>query len=92
MRAYELQQHDVISYKPPQTHKQKYKIGKYISVYELVEATSGSPSLRLERDKSEDKMLRINGIKYVKFPWWKFWKKRKYVAKYYLEVMWETDE
>ena len=61
---------------------------KYISVYELVEATSGSPALRLERDKNEDKMLRVNGIKYVKFPWWKFWKKRKYVAKYYLEVMW----
>lgn len=88
MRAYELQQHDVISYKPPQPHKQKYKIGKYISVYELVKTTSGSPALRLERDKNEDKMLRVNGIKYVKFPWWKFWKKRKYVAKYYLEVMW----
>jgi hypothetical protein len=88
MRTYELQQHDVISYKPPQPHKQKYKIGKYISVYELVKTTSGSPALRLERDKNEDKMLRVNGIKYVKFPWWKFWKKRKYVAKYYLEVMW----
>ena len=48
MSVYELQQHDVISYKPPQPHKQKYKIGKYISVYELVEATSGSPALRLE--------------------------------------------
>lgn len=88
MTAYELRQHDVISYKPPQPHKQKYKVGKYISVNELVEVTSGSPVLRLERDKNEDKMLRVNEIKYVKFPWWKFWKKRKYVAKYYLEVMW----
>ena len=47
----------------------------------------GSPALRLERDKNEDKMFRVIEIKYAKFPWWKFWKKRKYVTEYYLEVM-----
>lgn len=26
MRAYELRQHDVISYYPPQPHKQEYKL------------------------------------------------------------------
>lgn len=87
MVAYELQQHDVISYKPPQPHKQKYKIRNYISVYELDEAIFGSHALRLERDKNKDKMLRVIEIKYVKFSWWKFWKKRKYVTEYYLEVM-----
>lgn len=39
------------------------------------------------RDKNEDKMLRVIEIEYVKFPWWKFWKKRKYVEEYHLEVM-----
>lgn len=89
MRAHELQQHDVISYRPPQPHKQKYKIGEHISISvdELAEAIFGSPALKLERDKNEDKTLIVIEIKYVKFPWWKFWKKRKYVAEYYLEVM-----
>ena len=87
MSIYELQQHDVISCRPPQPHKQKYKIGKHISVDELAEVIYGSPVLRLGRDKNEDKMLRVIEIKYVKFPWWKFWKRRKYVAWYYLEVM-----
>ena len=88
MRAYELQQHDVISYKPPQPHKQKYKIGKYISVDELDEAMFGSSTLKLERDKNEDKMFRVVEIKYVKFPWRKFWKRRKFVTEYHFEVMW----
>lgn len=90
MRAYELQQHDVISYKPPQPHKRKYKIGKHISIDELNETMFGSPALRLERDKNEDKMLRVIEIKYVKFPWWKFWKRRKFVTEYHFEVMWEN--
>ena len=47
----------------------------------------GSPALMLDRDKNEDKMLRVTEIKYVKFPWWKFWKRRKYVEKYHLEVI-----
>ena len=47
----------------------------------------GSPALRLDRDKNEDKMLRVIEIEYVKFPWWKFLKKRKYVEEYHLEVM-----
>lgn len=90
MRGYELQQHDVISYKPSQPHKQKYKIGKYISVDELNEAIFSSHALRVERDKNKDKTFRVIEIKYVKFPWWKFWKKRKYVTEYYLEVMCEN--
>ena len=32
-------------------------------------------------------MLRAIEIEYVKFPWWKFWKRRKYVEEYHLEVM-----
>lgn len=87
MAVYELRQHDIISCRPPQPHKQKYKIGKYISVDELAEVMFDSPALRLARDKNRDKMLRVIEIKYVKFPWWKFWKRRKYVAAYYLEIM-----
>lgn len=87
MRAYELQQHDVISYYPPHPHKQEYKLGEHISINELAEAMFGSPTLRLDRDKNEDKMLRVIEIKYVKFSWWKFWKRRKYVEEYHLEVM-----
>lgn len=83
MAVYELRQHDIISYRPPQPHKQKYKIGKYISVDELTEVMFGSPAL----GKNRDKMFRVIKIKYVKFPWWKFWKRRKYVAAYYLEMM-----
>lgn len=87
MRAYELQQNDVISYYPPQPHKKKYKLGEHISIDELAEAMFDSPVLKLDRDKNEDKMLRVIKIKYVEFPWWKFWKRRKYVEGYYLEVM-----
>lgn len=87
MRAYELRQHDVISYLLPQPHKQEYKLGEYISINRLAEAMFGSPALRLDRDKNEDKMLRVIEIKYVKFPWWKFWKRRKYVEGYYLELI-----
>lgn len=75
MRAYELRQYDVISYYPPQPHKQEYKLGEHISINELAEAMFSSPALRLDRDKNEDKMLRVIEIEYVKFPWWKFWKK-----------------
>ena len=70
MMLYELQQNDVISYQPPQLHKQKYKLGEHISIDELAET-----------------MLRVIEIKYMKFPWWKFWKRRKYVEEYHLEVM-----
>ena len=87
MRAYELRQHDVISYYPPQPHKQEYKLGEHISINELAEAMFCSPALRLDRDKNEDKIFRVIEIKYVKFPWWKFWKRRKYVEEYHLEVM-----
>lgn len=83
MAVYELRQHDIISYRPPQPHKQKYKIGKYISVDELAEVMFGSPAL----GKNRDKKFRVIEIKYVKFPWWKFLKRRKYVAAYYLEMM-----
>ena len=83
MRAYELRQHDVISYYLPQPRKQEYKLGEHISINELAEAIA----LRLDRDKNENKMLRVIEIKYVKFPWWKFWKRRKYVEEYHLEVM-----
>ena len=87
MRAYELRQHDVISYYPPQPHKQEYKLAEHISIDELAEAMFGSPALRLDRDKNEDKILQVIEIKYVKFPWWKFWKRRKYVEKYHIEVI-----
>lgn len=59
MRAYELRQHDVISYYPPQPHKQEYKLGEHISINELAEAMFGSPALRLDRDKNEDKIFRV---------------------------------
>ena len=87
MRTYELRQHDVISYYPPQPHKKKYQIGEHISINELAEAMFDSPALRLDRDKNENKMLRVIKIEYVKFPWWNFWKRRKYVKEYHLEVM-----
>ena len=44
MRAYELRQHDVISYYPPQPHKQEYKLGEHISIDELAEAMFNSPA------------------------------------------------
>ena len=78
MRAYELRQHDVISYYHPQPHKQEYKLGEHISIDELAEAMFNSPALRLDKNIE---------IEYVKFPWWKFWKRRKYVEKYHLEVI-----
>ena len=87
MISYELQQNDVISYRPPQPHKQKYKLGEYIYIDELAETMFSSPTLRLDRDKNENKILRVIEIKYVNFHWWKFWKKRKYVEEYHLEVM-----
>ena len=87
MRTYELRQHDVISYYLPQPHKKKYQIGEHISINELAEAMFGSPVLRLNRDKNEDKIFQVIEIEYVKFPWWKFWKRRKYVEKYHLEVI-----
>lgn len=87
MRAYELRHHDIISYCPPQLRKQEYKLGEHISIDELNEAMFDSPALKLDRNKNENKMFRVIEIKYVKFPWWKFWKRRKYVEEYHLEVM-----
>lgn len=87
MRAYELRQHDVISYYPLQLRKQEYKLGEHVSIDELAEAMFGLPALRLDRDKNDDKMFRVIKIKYVEFSWWKFWKRRKYVEEYHLEVM-----
>ena len=87
MRAHELRQYDVISYRPPQPHKQEYKLGEHISIDKLAEAMFSSPALRLDRDKNVDKMIQVIEIKYVKFPWWKFWKRRKYIEEYHLEVM-----
>lgn len=84
---YELQQNDVISYRPQKLYKQKYKLGEHISIDELAETMFSSPALRLDRDKNENKIFRVVEIKYVKFPWWKFWKRRKYVEEYHLEVM-----
>ncbi len=59
MRAYELRQNDVISYYPPQPHKQEYKLGEHISIDELAEAMFGSPALRLDRDKNEDRCFKL---------------------------------
>ena len=87
MGAYELRQHDVISYRPPQPHKRKYKLGEYILIDELVEALFNSPALRLDKERNKDVVFRVIEINYVKFPWWKFWKRRKYVEEYQLEVM-----
>lgn len=87
MRAYELRQYDVISYRPPQPHKKKYKLGKHVSMNKLAEAIFNSPALRLDKKENEDVMFRVVEINYVKFPWWKFWKRRKYVEEYHLEVM-----
>lgn len=87
MRTYELRQHDVISYYPIQPHKQEYKLGELIFINELSEAMFDSPALRLDKNKNEDKIFRVIEIEYVKFQWWKFWKRRKYVEKYHLEVM-----
>ena len=44
MRVYELRQHDVISYYPPQPHKQEYKLGEHISINELAEIMFASPA------------------------------------------------
>ena len=57
MRAHELQQYDVISYRPPQLHKQKYKIGKHIFVDELAEAIN-----KMDDDKINEKEKIIGRI------------------------------
>lgn len=87
IRACQLHEHDVISYLPQQPHKKKYKIGQHVPIGEVAEAMFNSPALRLDKDRNIDTMFRVSGIKYVEFPWWKFWKKRRYVSVYYLEVM-----
>ena len=53
MRAYELRQHDVISYYPPQPHKQEYKLGEHISINELAEAMFGSENAIIRLDMSQ---------------------------------------
>lgn len=50
MSLYELQQYDVISFRSPQPHKQKYKIGKHIYVDELAEAIN-----KMDDDKINEK-------------------------------------
>lgn len=87
IRAHQLYEHDVISYYPQQPHKKKYKIGQYVSIGEVAEAMFNSPALRLDKDRNINTMFRVNGMKYIKFPWWQFWKRRKYVSVYYLEVI-----
>ena len=85
MRVCELRQHNIISYYPSQLHKQKYKLGEYVSADDLTETMFGLSISRF--DKNEDKIFRVMKIKYVKFPWWKFWKRRKYVKSYHLEII-----
>lgn len=85
MRVCELRQHDIISYYPLQPHKQKYKFGEYVSTDDLTETMLGLSTSKV--NKNEDKIFRVIKIKYVKLSWWKFWKKRKYVKSYHLEVI-----
>lgn len=87
MKAYELRQHDVIFYQPLQPHKQKCKLGEHISINELAEGMFNLSALRIDKERSKDVMFRVIGINYVKFPYWKFWKRRKYVEEYCLEVI-----
>lgn len=61
MAVYELRQHDVISYRPPQPHKREYDLGKHISIDELAEVMFGSHGL----GKNRDKMFRVIETKYV---------------------------
>lgn len=72
---------------PSATTQTGIQIGEHIFINELVEVMFGSPALRLDRNKNENKILQVTEIKYVKFLWWKFWKRRKYVEKYHLEVI-----
>ena len=77
--ACELNKHDVISIIPKQPHKRIYKVADNISQIE---------ALRLYGYTAEEKKcFKIVSIDYKKFPWWQFWKRKKYVEKYYLEVM-----
>ena len=79
LRAYELNKNDVISIIPKQPHKRVYKVADNISQIE---------ALRLCGYTAEEKKdFKIVKIDYKKFPWWQFWKRKKYVEKYYLEVM-----
>ena len=79
IRSKELHEHDVISIIPVQPHKQIYKVADNISQIE---------ALRLCGYTAEEKKyFKIVNIKYKKFPCWQFWKRKKYVEKYYLEVL-----
>lgn len=78
-RMCELQEHDVISIIPKQPHKRVYKIADNLSQIE---------ALRLCGYTAEEKKyFKIVKIDYKKFPWWQFWKRKKHVEKYYLEVL-----
>lgn len=79
LHAYELNKNDVISIIPKQLHKRSYKVSDNISQIE---------ALRLcGYGAEEKKYFKIVKIDYKKFPWWQFWKQKKYVEKYYLEVL-----
>lgn len=78
-RMCKLQEHDVISIVPSQPHKQAYKVTDSISQIE---------ALRLYGYAAEEKKyFKIVKIDYKKYPWWQFWRRKKYVEKYYLEVL-----
>lgn len=78
-RMCELQEHDVISIVPSQPHKQVYKVTDSLSQIE---------ALRLYGyDAEEKKYFKIVKIDYKKYLWWQFWRRKKYVEKYYLEVL-----
>ena len=82
-RICQLHQHDVIVIiVPPKNQKMKYKILDKISVGEVISNIYGWHVC-----KNTDIYFKIIKIDYKKFPWWNFWKRKKYVIKYYLEVM-----
>lgn len=78
-RMCELQEHDVISIVPPQPHKQVYKVTDSISQIEAL--------MLYGYAAEEKKYFKIVKNDYKKYPWWQFWRRKKYIEQYYLEVL-----
>ena len=84
-----LRPHDVITIIPGHKTKNEYKLYEKISSWIVLDDIGDSKTWTANtlRENVGFHTFRVIKINYKKYPWWQFWKKNKYVEKYYLEIL-----
>lgn len=85
----QLQPHDVITIIPPYGTKKKLKLFEKLPLWNVLDDISNFESWTADvlRKNAASCMSQVIQVDYKKFPWWQFWKKNKYIEKYYIEIV-----